>query len=72
MRKIVLPNRQRDRVITPEILLRRIAADTRTPYPILRRHISRIPDHQLRQAWPKLSHHECDKVWAIFRSGGQR
>jgi hypothetical protein len=71
MRKIVLPNRQRDRAISPETLLHDIAADTKTPYPKLRRIISRIPDHQIRQAWPKLKPYECERIWMIFRSGGR-
>jgi hypothetical protein len=71
MRRIVLPNRQRDRApITPLTLLQRIAADTKTSFPQLRRAIKSIPDRELCAAWAKLSHRECDRIWSIFRSGG--
>ena len=54
----------------PADFLRRIARDTRSPYPVLRSAVLTIDEPDLCRAWAELSHSDCDRLWEICRRTG--
>lgn len=57
---------------SPADFLRRIARDTRSPYPVLRSAVLTIDESDRCRAWAELSHYECDRLWEICRRGRDR
>jgi hypothetical protein len=76
MPRITFPNRDRKARATPsqspDEYLRNLARDHKTPPHVLRKAITALPDPILNRAWANLSHWECDRLWAIYRSGHSR